>query len=89
MWSICILLNIRFYCSKFIFENIPKHKPQKSNLNYPTIWNTNKEDGWKEYKSATDNNEAFENIMSKQGSSTTDDMDNLNRKLTKKRTMSE
>ena len=66
-----------------VFENIPRVNLQKPISNTHTIWNTNREGGWENYKRATDSHDAFENVIDTEVASNTEDMNKLNTKLTK------
>ena len=46
-------------------------------------WNKNKEDGWAKYKSLTENNEAFKDLIDHDKLATTNDMFKIERRLTK------
>ena len=66
------------------FENISVRKPIKLGRNNHTIWNTNKQGGWEDFKFSTEKYEEFENVI--EGSdSNTNNMKNLEQILCKKK----
>ena len=65
------------------FENIPLRKPIKPKA-AETIWNLNKQGGWDAFKVSTQGNEEFESVFN-QMKSNTDNMDKLDKILTKKK----
>ena len=66
------------------FENIPVRKPAKLGKNAHTIWNTNKQGGWETFKTSTEKQGEFMNIID-ETKSNTENVARIEKVLTKKK----
>ena len=67
------------------FENIPRRRQTKFSRNAHTVWNTNKSGGWEKYKASTEDNDEFMDIFEDAKKSTTDNANDIEKKMTKKK----